>query len=206
MKKTLLGLGTAILLGTTGIANATLFLTLDDGLGSVKTITDNEAGFDTIATDGIINWVGAWGGFDVSLSTGAGTEALDLPALLHLNVFVYNQVGDAALTITLSDDAALGDGTFSYNVGGGGAGSLTSSASVGATTIGPISGFSGADNVMGLNLIEPYTASISATFEMSGNGAASADMWLNVPEPSVIALFGLGLVGLGFAGRRRQSK
>jgi hypothetical protein len=26
-----------------------------------------------------------------------------------------------------------------------------------------------------------------------------------VPEPSIIALFGLGLVGIGFAGRRRQS-
>ena len=28
---------------------------------------------------------------------------------------------------------------------------------------------------------------------------------VSVPEPSIIALFGLGLVGLGFARRRRQS-
>ena len=44
-----------------------------------------------------------------------------------------------------------------------------------------------------VNGLESYTWSVAS--------AESAP----VPEPSIIALFGLGLVGLGFARRRRQA-
>lgn len=44
---------------------------------------------------------------------------------------------------------------------------------------------------------------ITQVFTTNGTGVASA---VGVPEPSIIALFGLGFVGLGIASRRRRSK
>ncbi len=56
-------------------------------------------------------------------------------------------------------------------------------------------------------------SSVSLLFEdRNGSGPSYGDAWFDnilvtdgtVPEPSIIALFGLGLVGIGFARRRRS--
>ena len=52
------------------------------------------------------------------------------------------------------------------------------------------------------------TTSNGVTWESESGvflSAASNPPEADVPEPSIIALFGLGLVGLGFARRRRQA-
>jgi hypothetical protein len=62
-------------------------------------------------------------------------------------------------------------------------------------------------------LIHPQTLVTEHLAAFSTDGAAvtglavawSGGVSVSVPEPSIIALFGLGLVGLGFARRRRQS-
>ena len=57
------------------------------------------------------------------------------------------------------------------------------------------------------NLVNPYSLTIVSTIiHQAGGGSTSFDAVINVPEPSMIALMSLGLVGLGFAGRRKQSK
>jgi hypothetical protein len=49
------------------------------------------------------------------------------------------------------------------------------------------------------------TPDVHVTPSSNPNGGKEQEFQIAVvPEPSIIALFGLGLVGLGFAGRRRQ--
>lgn len=54
--------------------------------------------------------------------------------------------------------------------------------------------------------VAPYDLKIVTSITLAVGGSTFLDTTINVPEPSVIALFGLGLIGIGFAGRRRQSK
>lgn len=47
--------------------------------------------------------------------------------------------------------------------------------------------------------------SLSIGTQLTTTGAGSVDATINVPEPSILALFGLGLVGMGFASRKKQA-
>ena len=52
-----------------------------------------------------------------------------------------------------------------------------------------------------------FSIDYTDTYSTGGTRSSKSIGWLlvRVPEPSIITLFGLGLVGLGFARRRRQS-
>lgn len=193
----------SLLLASTSMANAALMLSLNDGSGSLV-IGDNLAG-DSDLRGGGISFIGTYGGIEFLISSGTGTELNTLPQLLHLDIFASNSAGSAeSMTITLTDDGASGLGTFNYTIGGAGPIEINSFATAGGNVIGPVSQF-GTAIANGLILPDPYTATLTASFTIAAGGTGSANMNLSVPEPSILALFGLGLLGMGVVGRRRKA-
>jgi len=58
----------------------------------------------------------------------------------------------------------------------------------------------------GLGAVSPYSLTLGINVIRTAPGTTTGDLNLRVPEPATMALFGLGLVGFGAAGRRRQKK
>jgi len=65
------------------------------------------------------------------------------------------------------------------------------------------SAFSGSQDAYVASCGSHYSLTQLATLTLPGSAIYSGDSNLSVPEPSTIALFGAGLLGLGFALRRK---
>jgi hypothetical protein len=50
----------------------------------------------------------------------------------------------------------------------------------------------------------PYSLTIGVMITRSSAGSTTGDLNLQVPEPTSMALFGIGLMGVGAAARRRR--
>ena len=63
--------------------------------------------------------------------------------------------------------------------------------------------FSGGQNTFVNGCSGNYSLTQLVTLSLPGGGMFSGDSSLTVPEPSTLALFGVGLLGLGMAFRRK---
>ncbi len=162
---------------------------------------------------------GQFSGFDLDaiiLSNALCTTAACVAGLTGLSVFDYSVTGTIFNEGTQrpSIDAKL----FGTDAGGSDVDNLI--ATLGAFDANSTTVIPGADGFLSMGDFGELTFNLSSSVstaglymyfgevgdngEVAGSSITVSDTHINVPEPSIIALFGAGLLGLGFARRRRD--
>ena len=227
MNKILLGMaGIAALMMASG-ANAGMKLGVDDisdvsgtAIGSFtfeSLVSDNGAGDTLGSINGVINSTYVSTGLEINVATGSSNLAGSYPQLQHLTASMTTLSGPGAVTFALTDTGFtdIGSAVLQFESLGG-LGDFEVEAWVGHTDgefelsemIGSYSLVGGSlttdTDVLGI-ASSPFSLTLVATLTHFSNGTSSVDTSINVPEPSVLALFGAGLFGLGLVRRDRKS-
>ena len=204
----------ALLVGSAAPSHAMLMLQIDNG----TTIEDT-------GNTGSITFSSSVSGFSLNVVTGASTPQIGTPQLpeLDLNsIDIASPNGGGTLTLALTDTDYVGGGAATQHfldaVGGtltGLGSSFTVNTYMDCTntafgqgtllTSQTFSGsfFSGGQDAYAASCGGAYSLTQIASLTLPGGAMYSGDSNLAVPEPSTIALFGAGLIGLGFALRRK---
>ncbi len=204
-------------------ANALLSVSIDEltDAGAAVTASDLDG-------DGAVTTFLNSDNFSVTVATGLGAPALSFPDLLDLaisgstksTVGVANPSVQVMLTETglpgLHPDFKFASLSSTGGWGAGDSGTMSFELWIGdaafeqgtllASNTGPdadfittatnISPFIGVDGTFSLTLVATLTAD-------GGSQSFSTDTFV-VPEPSILALFGAGLIGMGLARRRMK--
>lgn len=208
----------ALLVGSAQPSHATLMLKVSDG-STTQTLTDSGG-------TGAINFIGSIGSFIYNVVTGLSAPmigSIDIPQM-DLNFVDITARGGSGgtLTMTLTDTGFQGGGndfmhflsTIGGTINGGGSLSFDTYMDCGNTAFGMSTLLSSQTGVSGnpySSSGDKYVSSCSGAYSLTelvslqlpGSASISGDASLSVPEPSTIALFGVGLLGLGMAMRRK---
>jgi hypothetical protein len=217
-----------------GRADASLVLTLSDGVSTVVVVDDGAAGAvssggnvstiadGNIATPGLVSFNGSIGNFVVAIGVGTSKPLLPEASIDLFNVAVTSG-GAGTLTISVTDTSFSvlpAAPALSLLAGGTTDGTVSvvsyadaANAEFGMGIAGPVTGaqgpgafsFSGVSGAAGL--VTPYSMTITATVVHTGSGQISSfDTTLSViPEPATCVIWSiLGLGGIASARRRRR--
>jgi hypothetical protein len=204
----------ALLLGLGQPSKAALMLELSDG-SATQTVT---------GTGGMAVFLGSIGNFAANVTTGISKPLIGtvFAPILDLNsIDVTSGNGGGTLTISLTDTDFIGAGGIIQalsTIGGtlaSGSLKVTTFLDCGNSAFGettqltsqtltgnPFSG-GASTNVNGCQ--GNYSVTQVAVLTLPGGAIFSGDSMLAVPEPSTAAIFGIGLLGLGLALRRKTN-
>ena len=217
MNKILLGMAAAAALFTASSANALIKMSIDDGSGAVV-ITDDGA-LDSNALTGVIEAIYSSPDWTFETEIGVGSAQLSYPGIMDLTV--VGQTNKATtLTIMLTETGLSGFGSSVLSSGGNLDGTInaglwmdagnnefamTTSLGSGSASASNPYAFSGLDTSFATDPNSPFSLTMQVVLTADGTGKFfSTDTQANVPEPSVIALFGAGLIGIGLVRRRMK--
>lgn len=210
----------ALLVGSASPSHAMLILKISD-----SNPADTQEVFD-LTNSGTVIFDSSMGAYSINFAVGTSTPAIGSPQqpVLDLNSMdITSRNGSGGtLNFALTDTGYVSSASpitaFLNAVGGtlSGSGSSYSvntymdcgDAAFGTGTLltsqsfsGP--SFSGNASADAASCGHAYSLTQLITLQMPGGAQFSGDSSLAVPEPSTIALFGAGLLGLGFALRRK---
>jgi hypothetical protein len=213
-------------------AHAALTLSLSDENGNFVSVADNGAG-DFNAAVGAITFIGSgqlpeWViNVQVGISKPLNSDGSTAGELLHLSSLSASSVSanGAAIRIVLEDDGFSGYSDLVFGIGGTQAAQSQVAANAGYDTsstpgnlgvgFGPdlvfvnnsvaTAAFSGSSATGELGLAGDYGVAIVAEIEHgAGFHNTSFDASIStLSEPAMLAVFGMGLMALGIASRRR---
>ena len=199
------------------VANAQLSLSLDDGAGNTALVNDaSNTGQihynNSLGTTWIVNVSSAFG------APLLGSDYMDEFDLLSANI--SGGVGTMTVMMTQTDLTRT-DANWLTSVGGTTNGNIsfmsyvdddnTAFATTQLVTSDTVSGpaFSNVDSggTDSFGLSDLFSWTVVATINHGSNlNVSSFDYNVKIPEPSSLALLGLGLIGAGFATRRKSKK
>lgn len=201
-------------------SRATLTLTLDDlsTVGTDVTLVDGAIG-DWWSGTGAVMHVGGAGSWFLNATTGLGVGMSDIWGI-DLNTISVSSYSGGTLRISLTEtDLTYGAGgplSITSAIGGTTQGTVAyaayaddSNAAFGHATqlfAGKSGGFAFSNqNSTMLNLSNPFSLTLVADITHYGAKTTSFDFASQVPEPTSVALFVLGLLGAGASARRRKT-
>jgi hypothetical protein len=194
-----------------------LSLSTDGTINSATSVVieDNNGG-DMNNTPGVILWSGQLGGFQLLVSIGQSKPFIggNGVSIIDSN-FTVTGVGTATIALTDTGFMDIGNGGGYSDIGGTTNGTVnawawfdSANAEFGQGTMigahGPftLGAFSDTATTAGLsNTPFSLTSIVQVTHVAGSNNTTTGDHNIRVPEPALLALFGLGLLGIA---RRRQ--
>lgn len=215
-----MGMVTATALLLSPVANAQLSVKLTDDDANTVTVTD------TLNT-GTVSFVGALGAGDwvSNISAGLGAPILGSPFMDEFDFVSANASGGTGVLQVMLTQTNLtrADAQWATSFGGttdgivnftsyvdNGNAAFAQTTDVTGTTFDFTNGsFANDDSgaLGGFGLSDLYSWTIVASIIHGDNrNVTSFDYNVKIPEPSSLALLGLGLIGAGFASRRKSRK